>query len=200
MPDLNRLAPETRANIGNRIEDYRAEDGGYNPKAKSTAGTAYGAFLALGAHQDLKISLTEPLRVIQSLKFLETGDGAWTNDRLAPGKTGSTNATAAAVIALHNLNAPIHDGVADWLLRQAHDQGGFRAAPATPIPDLLSTATALHALSALETPFEAIKDPCLDFLDSLWTNEGSFFGNWTEETLDCEYTFYALLALGHLSL
>ena len=65
---------------------------------------------------------------------------------------------------------------------------------------MLSTATALHALAGLETSFELIKDICLDFLDTLWTNEGSFFGNWTEETLDCEYTFYGLLALGHLSL
>ena len=39
----------------------------------------------------------------------------------------------------------------------------------------------------------------LDFIDTLWTNEGSFYGHWQEETLDCEYTYYALLALGHLS-
>lgn len=200
MTDLNRLPLETRERIIQRIAGYRAEDGGYNPKAQSAAGTAYCAFLALGAHQDLKIELDEPLRVIQSLKFLETDDGAWTNDRLGSAKIGSTNATAAAITTLRNLNAPINREVGDWLLKQAHEQGGFRATPATPIPDLLSTATALHALSGLETPLEPIKDACLDFLDTLWTNEGSFFGNWTEETLDCEYTFYALLALGHLSL
>lgn len=200
MPDLNRLPTETRERIVRRIAGYRAEDSGYNPKAQSASGTAYGAFLALGAHQDLKIDLPQPLRVVQSLKFLETEDGAWTNDRLGPTRIGSTNATAAAITTLRNLNAPINRNVADWLLKQAHDQGGFRATPATPIPDLLSTATALHALSGLEASFESIKDPCLDFLDTLWTNEGSFFGNWTEETLDCEYTFYALLALGHLSL
>lgn len=200
IPDLNRLSPETRATLGRRIEDYRAEDGGYNPKAQSASGTAYGAFLALGAHQDLKIALPQPLRVVQSLKFLETDDGGWTNDRLGSTKIGSTNATAAAITTLRNLNAPINREVGNWLLMQAHGQGGFRATPLTPIPDLLSTATALHAMAGLEEPFEPIRDPCLDFLDSLWTNEGSFFGNWTEETLDSEYTFYALLALGHLSL
>ena len=41
--------------------------------------------------------------------------------------------------------------------------------------------------------------PCLDFLDSLWTNQGSFYGHWADHHLDAEYTFYGLLALGHLA-
>jgi hypothetical protein len=68
------------------------------------------------------------------------------------------------------------------------------------VPDLLSTAVALHALSGLHVPMDHLKEPCLDFLDTLWVNRGSFFGHWHEDTLDVEYTWYALLALGHLSL
>jgi len=68
------------------------------------------------------------------------------------------------------------------------------------MPDLLSTATALHALAGLEISVSAVKDKCLDFVDSLWTNEGGFYGHWGDDHLDCEYTFYGLLALGHLSL
>ena len=45
-----------------------------------------------------------------------------------------------------------------------------------------------------------IREPCLDFVDSLWTNRGGFFGTWADDAADCEYTYYALLALGHLSL
>ena len=45
-----------------------------------------------------------------------------------------------------------------------------------------------------------LREPCLDFVDSLWTNRGGFFGTWADDTVDCEYTYYALLALGHLSL
>ena len=41
---------------------------------------------------------------------------------------------------------------------------------------------------------------CLDFIDTLWNATGGFHGNWTDDYLDCEYTFYGLLALGHLSL
>ena len=87
-----------------------------------------------------------------------------------------------------------------WLLDRCHARGGFFASCSTPVPDLLSTATALHALSALHVPIAGLRDPCLDFVDSLWTNRGGFFGTWADDTVDCEYTFYALLALGHLSL
>jgi hypothetical protein len=88
----------------------------------------------------------------------------------------------------------------DWLLARQHSSGGFFAAPAAPIPDLLSTATALHALASLQVPLDPIREPALDFLDSLWTSRGGFFGSWADDTLDVEYTYYGLLALGHLSL
>ena len=58
----------------------------------------------------------------------------------------------------------------------------------------------MHALSSLHADIEKIKEPCLDFIDTLWTNKGAFHGNWNDDETDCEYTYYALLALGHLSL
>lgn len=192
------LPAESGHSILARIERYRSKDGGYNPIAGSDAGTAYGCFLAFAAYQDLRAKMPEPLRVVQSLKYLEARDGAWANERQV--KVGSTNATAAAVTVLRQLNVPIHADVGAWLLAQTHSGGGFKAAPNAPISDLLSTATALHALAGMETSFEQIKESCLDFIDSLWTNEGAFHGNWADDALDGEYTFYGLLALGHLSL
>lgn len=189
---------ETADLVALSLEKYRTGDGGFATQRGGNFGTAYGAFLALGAYQDLGLSLPRPLDLVQSLKFLETPDGGWANERQVP--MGSTNATAAAVAVLRNLNMPINQAVGEWLLKMASPQGGFKAAAQAPVPDLLSTATALHALAGLERDLSTIKEPTLDFIDSLWTNEGSFYGNWTEETLDCEYTFYGLLALGHLSL
>ena len=54
----------------------------------------------------------------------------------------------------------------------------------------------------MEQDINPITDICLDFIDTLWTNRGSFFSSWADEdeTLDVEYTYYGLLALGHLSL
>ena len=193
---LNITADPTE--IGRRIERFRSADGGYNVLAQSKFGTAYAAFLALGAYQDLRLELPTDLKLVQSLKFLETADGAWANDRNV--KSGSTNATAAAVITLGQLDQPINPAVGDWLLARFRPDGGFRASPDAPLPDLLSTATALHALSSLQVPLDPVKERCLDFIDTLWTSEGSFHGHWGDDFLDCEYTFYGLLALGHLGL
>jgi prenyltransferase beta subunit len=85
------------------------------------------------------------------------------------------------------------------LLARRHAQGGFVAVPGAPIPDLLSTATALHALSGLQQPLGPVQESCLDFIDTLWTNEGAFHGHWDDSHLDVEYAYYGLLALGHLS-
>jgi hypothetical protein len=201
-----RSANENKAGIeaafAKRLATFRAHDGGFNPKPNSARGTAYGAFLGVAAYQDLRVALPKPMELVRSLKFLETEDGGWTNELFGRGPmpVGATNATAAAVTVLRNLGVPVNAAVGDWLLAQAHPQGGFLAVPGAPIPDLLSTATALHALAGLGVSFERIKEPCLDFVDSLWTNEGGFHGNWADEHLDCEYTCYGLLALGHLSL
>lgn len=181
-----------------RIEEHRTADGGYDAERGADHGNAYGCFVALGAYQDLGGILPEPLRMVQCLKLLETPDGAWANAR---GLTsGSTNATAAAVTVLHQLAMPANTTVGDWLLGRAHPQGGFVAMPDAPIPDLLSTATALHALACLERELpSSVRERCLDFVDSLWNAEGGFHGHWADDHLDAEYTFYGLLALGHLS-
>lgn len=192
-----------RAQIGiekvvRNLEAYRSADGGFNVLPGSPFGTAYGCFLGAAAYQDLAASMPDPMRLIQCLKFLETPDGAWSNERGI--KVGATNATAAMVTLLRNLSMPVGPVVGQWLLAQAHPEGGFLAAPRAPMPDLLSTATALHALAGLQCDLSAMRERCLDFVDTLWTNEGGFHGHWGDDALDCEYTYYGLLALGHLSL
>jgi prenyltransferase beta subunit len=180
-----------------RVETFRSEDGAYDGEAGAAYGNAYGCFVALGAYQDLGREVPDPLRLVQALKFLETPDGAWSNARGL--QAGSTNATAAAVTLLHQLEMPVAPQVADWILRQIHSGGGFLAMPMAPIPDLLSTATALHALSCLDVTLPAsAREATLDFLDTLWSAEGGFHGHWADDFLDVEYTFYGLLALGHL--
>lgn len=190
--------PVCPTGILRRIEAFRSSDGGYSPKAGNGSGTVYGAFLALGAHQDLMTALPAQERLIESVLQLSTPDGAWSNQ--SHSTTGATNPAAAAVSVLRSLGTSPPSQTACWLLTQAHPLGGFRATPETPIPDLLSTATTLHALAGLGASIDAIREPCLNFLDSLWVNQGAFHGHWEEDQLDVEYTYYALLALGHLAL
>jgi len=180
------------------VESCRSDDGGYATSSGATHGSAYAAFLALGVYQDLGLSIPSPVDLLTSLRALKAHDGSYANQ---PGaQTGLTTTTAAAVMVQRHLDAAPDRDAGVWLLDRCHESGGFYAARSAPMPDLLSTATALHALSSLHVPTGALREPCLDFVDTLWTNRGGFFGSWGDDIVDCEYTYYALLALGHLSL
>ena len=142
--------------------------------------SVYHSFLAWGALQDAG-QTPEPFA-------------------LTPGGGVPTTPTAAAAVTLQRqMQAPVPPQVVEWLLARAHPEGGFTATEDAPMPDLLSTATALHALSGQHVSFETLKEPTLDFVDTLWTGR-AFCGTWADDEPDCEYTYYALLALGHLSL
>lgn len=195
---LERLASAQREAIARGIERYRTPDGGYHQAPGRQSGSAYGGLLAGSAYEDLGIAVPAPEQLALSFLALRTPDGAWSNER---GQTlGSTTATAAATAFYRHAGLPVPAELGRWLLAQCLPDGGFLAFPKAPLPDLLSTAVALHALAGMETDFSAIKEPCLDFIDSLWSAEGGFHGNWTDDVLDPEYTYYGLLALGHLSL
>jgi hypothetical protein len=195
----DRMPKGLRAALLKRLEAFRKPCGGWDNNLQREHGTAYGSFLALGAYQDMGKLPPKPLRILQSLKKLETPDHAWNNHPNLP--IGSTNPTAGAVVLLNNLHLPINAEVGQWLRDRLHPQGGFVAVPGAPIPDLLSTATTLHALAALDVRLsEEETERCLDFVDTLWNATGGFHGHWSDDYLDCEYTFYGLLALGHLSL
>lgn len=185
-------------NMLRHVQSFRSRDGGFHPVRNHTNGTAYAAFLGTSAHNNLQAPIENPMDLVQSLKRLETKDGGWANEPGIPG--GATNSTAAVLTLLRHLGIPVNqEHVSSWLMSMHHQQGGFLAMPMAPMPDLLSTATALHALAGLQSDLNPIAEPCLDFIDSLWTNQGAFHGNWADDHIDCEYTFYGLLALGHLS-
>ena len=189
---------ESVAQILAGLEAFRSADGGYNQKPDADGATAYGCFLAYGAYADHGSEVPDSDSLCDSLDALRTPGGAWGNEPGMP--QGTATASAAAVALCRNLRRPIPEGLGEWLLACAHPEGGFRAFPAAPMPDLLSTAVVLHALDGLQVDYAPLKDSCLDFVDSLWVNEGGFHGHWADDDLDLEYTYYGLLALGHLSL
>ena len=192
-------APPDRAErLLSRLETFRSADGGYAAAPGAANGSAYACFLAMGAAEDLRAELPDAGGILRCLAAVRAADGGYANH--ASAREGSTPATAAAVMILRHLDQVPDDAVPIWLIGRAHHDGGFFAAPRAPLPDLLSTATALHALAALHSPIEPLREPCLDFVDTLWTSTGGFYGSWADQVLDCEYTYYGLLALGHLSL
>ena len=189
---------ELRPPIIDRIEAHRTSDGGFASTPEAEHGSVYACFLAVGALEDLGAEDVGAEDILHSLEFLRAADGGYANQ---PGAAeGSTPATAAAALLKRHFDAGIDPLLTEWLLARHHKDGGFFAVSRAPVPDLLSTATALHALTSMKVPLDSIKEPCLDFVDTLWTNEGGFCGSWADPILDCEYTYYGLLALGHLSL
>jgi hypothetical protein len=180
-----------------RLEAFRSADGGYAQTPGAAQGSVYAAFLALGAYEDLGSAPPNASRILKSIDRLRARDGSYANQLGLD--SGTTPTTAAAVLLMRHLDVAIEREVGVWLLDRCHARGGFFASTATPVPDLLSTATALHALSAMQMPIGGLQEPCLDFVDSLWTNRGGFHGSWVDDVLDCEYTYYGLLALGHLA-
>jgi prenyltransferase beta subunit len=192
------LTPAERSALSDRIEKYRTPDGGYHQSPGRKNGSAYGCLIAWGAYQDLDFLPPDALAIARCMDSLETPDGAWSNE---PGLTlGSTTATSAMLSLYRHMQLPAPPASVEWLVRQCLPDGGFLAIPGAPIPDLLSTAVALHALSNNLNAISRVKEPCLDFIDSLWSAAGGFHGNWTDDALDPEYTYYGLLALGHLVL
>lgn len=192
---------EIRDGLRAAILAHETADGGFATRPGASRGTAYGCFLVVNACADLGVPLAadDPRaeRIAACLADLRSADGGFAND---PGRAvGATPATAAAVATLASLERPLPHDAAGWLLERRHVSGGFLAAPDAPLPDLLSTAVALHALDILEAPWREHRDAVLDFIDTLWTAEGAFHGSWADDTPDAEYTFYGLVALGHAS-
>lgn len=108
----------------------------------------------------------------------------------------STNATAAALMVKGQaLGYDKSDMGVDQLSEMQLECGGFKAERSTPMPDLLSTATALFALKCydVEPKFSAA-----EFVEAHWLDSGGFAATVLDSKSDVEYTFYGLLALGTL--
>ncbi len=190
------MEPGWTDRILERIESHRSADGGYGRRPGEPVGSAYHNFLAVCLYQDLAHKMPNPQGVVDSLALLERADGGFV---LQPDAGHpAVPATAAGIVTLQSLGRPVREQTLDWLLRQCKAIGGFTAAPLAPVQDLLSTATALFALTQAQVDIGPIRGRCLEFIESLWDTGGGFFGNWLDETVDCEYTYYGLLALGCL--
>lgn len=180
------------------LEAYRSLDGGYHHAQQgSPSASSYAIFLALEAYADVGQSPPRVDRLAAALETLRTPDGGYANDPNP--RQGQTNATAAAVVARARLQLPQETESIEFLTRQFDPvTGGFRAHPDVAFPDLLSTASALHALTVAGSSVECFAPQCRTFVDLLWTDSGGFRGSCHDPIPDPEYTYYALLALGAL--
>jgi len=178
-----------------RIEMFRSADEGYDHRGKlSEVGTAYAAYLALLAYEAGQRAIPAGTGVLESLAGLRARDGAYVNDTQSG--LGTTTATTAAVMVRAGLGDEVEPETVAWLRARETAGGGFLASRVSPAPDLLSTAVALFALHTLGEPLDAQRDRTTGFVEMLWADSGGFRGYAADPVADCEYTCYALLALG----
>lgn len=191
------LDDAARAALARKVEAWRSADGAFAQDAGEKHGTVPGCFLAVGACEDLSVSCGDTQAIARCVRSCQAEGGGLA---IVPGEPiGSVPATAASVRVLFTLGQPLEAAWGRWLREQCFQGGGFVVHPICPEPDLLSTAVALHALEALgQSLGDDDRRRCLGFVRGLRTEEGGFRGHADPEPSDCEYTFYGLLALGHL--
>ncbi|MDH6342128.1 hypothetical protein M2480_000507 [Parabacteroides sp. PFB2-12] len=151
----------------------------------------YTQFIWLSLLEDTGNRIKDPKEMLHSLEAYRAPTGGYMNT--TDGLTATTNATAAALAIKGQLEGYRENPDIDSLRKRQAPSGGFAAAEASPLPDLLSTATALFILNCYKSkPRYAAKE----FIEAHWLESGGFSATLLEDKSDVEYTFYGLLALG----
>lgn len=150
----------------------------------------YTQFIRLCLLEDNRHPIRHKKEIITSLSRYRVPTGGYMNT--TDGLTATTNATAAALAVTGQLAGYQNNADVRYLQSLQKSSGGFCAAEATPVPDLLSTATALFVLNSYGLP---PKHDASDFIEAHWLDSGGFSATLLENKSDVEYTFYGLLAL-----
>ena len=151
----------------------------------------YSQFLALALREDSGITTANHQEIQTNLSEYCVETGGYCNIR--GGKTATTNATVAALAVKGQLSGYQINNDVDYLRFSQDESGGFFANRSAPVPDLLSTATALFMLKCHGVSPRINPD---NFIDAHWLPSGGFCATLLDEACDVEYTFYGLLALG----
>lgn len=220
---MDSLRDSARASLRERVLSFRCDDGGFAVHAGKEHGTAYGCFLALSALEDLGEAGVLPGGqtagdLTRSVLRLHREGGGFANEDSLP--MAMVPSTAACVVVLaHTADlSPRETSAGDiagrrrrlmeegvrWLLSQQREEDqGFPAVQGAG-SDMLSTATALHAIAAASRVLGQ-RGGLVEEMHRVGARDYVLHqagpANQPGQTLlvDCEYLFYGLLALGHLS-
>ena len=175
-----------------QLHQFKTSDGGFASSGESQYSSTYHNFLVLSTMQLFGWEGIDVDRIVQNILNRQRPDGGFVE--LPPLKVGGTNPTAAAVCLLGMLD--IHDYPKDnarcFLKSMQSEEGGFLAHARIPVPDLLSTFTAIVALHELDAWDAFDTEKTLRFVRSLRHDSGGYAGACWDHEPDVEYTFYAL--------
>jgi len=186
------LLPEQTVFLLHRWERFRRSDGCFAASEKSTVSSTYTTFLTAIFYELLGKS--ERSRTIPFAPILERrrSDGGFVE--LPPLRYSGTNPTAAAVGLLTILEVPLPEKqkTVEFFCRCQQPSGGFQAHTKIPLPDLLSSFSAVSALYDLDAASHVNQLALRNFVVSLRSPDGGFFGISADQQSDVEYTFYGM--------
>jgi geranylgeranyl transferase type-2 subunit beta len=174
-----------------RLTELRRPDGGWAKAGGEVHGSLYHTFLAHALYARLAEPVPDDERARTFLRGLARPSGGFFENRFS--KTAGTNGTAAGVFLslMWGETAGLEPHAA-FIASLRTPDGGFRATPSAPIADLLSTYTALLALSLTGAITCEMALAARDFARALECENGGYLGFALETAADCEYTFYGL--------
>jgi prenyltransferase beta subunit len=176
---------------------FRSADGGFSNKTNDRKSNPYAIFMGLNLYQDCGVKMPDIPGAIAALERCRTEEGAFHNP--LSGGQEMLLSTSAAMLSLRQLTGKIDSQALAWMVQQQGPTGGFHASPNTQMPDLLSTAVALFTLRVCGYSIDLLAGTAREFILDHWHENGGFTGTLVDECADCEYTFYALMALGALA-
>ena len=183
------------------LETFRRDDGGYAKSPGSAVSSTYHTFLAGLCYDLLDSSPPKVETVTDFLLSRQCRDGGF--NEVGKSSVGGVNPTAAAAALLAWRAWKIEDersfealsDVVRFMLAMQNPDGGFPAAKAAPLSDLLSTFTALLTLDNLSALDQANQPAALRFVESCLHAPAGFGGINGDPIADVEYTFYGIGAI-----
>jgi geranylgeranyl transferase type-2 subunit beta len=184
--------PEQIAALLDRWERFRRTDGCFAASEKSALSSTYTTFLTAIFYELLGESERSRSIPVEPILERQRPDGGFVE--LPPLRYSGTNPTAAAVglLTLLEVSPPDNQKTVEFLCRCQQPSGGFQAHARIPVPDLLSSFSALTALHDLDAADQANQSALRNFTTSLRSLDGGFFGLSGDQQSDVEYTFYGM--------
>jgi geranylgeranyl transferase type-2 subunit beta len=179
------------ATTANRLAALRRADGGWAKTDTDGAGSLYHTLLAVCCWMQTGQSIPDADAARAFLRALAQPDGGFLENRYSkrPGLNGCAAGVGLSMLLGETADMQRHGAL---LLTMQDESGGFRAAPAAPMADLLSTYSALFALRVLDRVSPETAVGAARYARSLEQPGGGYAGFALDATADCEYTFYGL--------
>ena len=186
------FSPEQRTALLNRWERFRRTDGCFAAAEKSAVSSTCTTFLTAIFYELLGESECSRSIPVEPILERRRSDGGFVE--LPPLKHSGTNPTAAVVglLTIREIPLPEKQKTVDFLCRCQQTTGGFQAHARIPIADLLSSFSAVTALYDLNSADSINRSALRDFVSSLYSSDGGFYGMLPDQQSDVEYTFYGM--------